>query len=260
MPTYIWSGTLTFGLVTIPVQLLPATRSRPTALTMLHEKDTAPLERRMVCPEDDEVVEREEQVRGFEVGDGEYVVVTDDELEGLAPERSKAIEIEEFVELDDIDPLYFDRPYYLKPGEGGERPYWLLVQALRDAEKAGIARFVLRDREHLVAVWVVEDVLCLTTLHHQRQRVSPEGLVPEKTRVSHDDLDDLVNHIEDSTRAFDPAAYDDEDEIRLMELVREKAKDEGVEKGPGARRRNKVSEKRLLRKIDRTLEKIEGEG
>jgi len=257
MATDIWSGTLTFGLVSMPVRLLPAVTGRATALTMLHEKDAAPLERRMVCPEHGEVVEPDEQVRGFEVPDGEYVVVTDEELESLAPERSRAIEIEEFVELDAIDPLYFDRPYYLKPEEGAERPYRLLVLALRDSGKAGIARFVLREREHLVAVSVVDDALSLTTLHYHRQRVSPEGLVPEKTRVSHDALDDLKEHIEEQTKAFDPSDYRDEDELRLMELVKEKAKEEGAEKSPRARGRSEISGERLEKMIDRAIEEIE---
>ena len=259
MPDSIWSGTLTFGLVTIPVQLVPAISRGTVSLKMLHRKEGSPLERKMVRPEDEEVVPREDQVRGFQLSKGEYVVITDEELESLAPERSRAIEIEEFVALEEMDPLYFDKPYYLIPERGAERPYRLLVRALRDQEKAGLARFVLRAREHLVAVWVIHDALCLTTLHFQRQRVSPEGLVPEKTRVSRDDLRDLKGLIEEETREFDPTIYDDENELRLLKLIRKKGREKGVENAPRAKGRKKPSEKRLVRKVNRKIREVESE-
>lgn len=261
MANFIWSGALTFGLVTIPVQLLPATSGRRTSLRMLHGDDTAPLERKMVRPGDGEVIEPEDRVRGYRISEEEeeYVVVTDEELESLAPERSRAIEIEEFVKLDEIDPLYFDRPYYLAPDRGAERPYRLLVQALRDTGKAGLAQFVLREREHLVALWEVEEVLCLTTLHYERQRVAPEGLAPEKTRVSRDELDQLVAHIEKETREFDPTVYEDENEVRLLELIRKKGKRKGVENAPEARGQKKPSEKRLAGKINRRIREAKSE-
>jgi DNA end-binding protein Ku len=256
MPSDVWSGTLTFGLVTLPVRMLSAVAARPAALTMLHDKDAAPLERRMVCPEHGKVVPPRDQVRGFEVTEGEYVVVTDKELRSLAPERSEAIEIEEFVPLDAIDPIWFDRPYYLTPGKGAARPYRLLVQALAETGRAGIAKVVLAEREHLAAVWALEDALCLTTLRFERQRVSPEGLAPEGTRVSHDALDDLVAHIEQATRRFDPGKYPDENELRLMKLVRKRARDEGVHKGPRAGHRRTLSGKRLTRRIDKAIREV----
>lgn len=258
MPDFIWSGTLTFGLVTIPVQLVPAISRKGTSLTLLHRKDRGPLERRMVCPVDGEVVEPKDRVRGFEIEKGEYVTVTDEELESLAPERSKAIEIEEFVELDRIDPLFFDRPYYLAPDKGAERPYGLLAQALREAGKAGLARFVLREREHLVALWVVEDLLCLTTLRYERQRVSSRGLVPEKARVSRESLDELLEQMEKESRSFDPSAYEDENEIRLLKLIREKGKEEGVENAPRAKGHRKPSEERLTKGLDRKIREAKG--
>lgn len=256
MASEVWTGTLTFGLVTLPVRMLSAVAARPAALTMLHDKDAAPLERRMVCPEHGKVVPPRDQVRGFEVTEGEYVVVTDKELKSLAPERSEAIEIEAFVPLADMAPLWFDRPYYLVPGKGAARPYRLLVQALSETGRAGIAKVVLTEREHLVAVWALEDALCLTTLRFERQRVSPEGLAPQDTRVSREALDDLAAHMEEATRRFDPTAYVDENELRLMKLVRQRAGEEGVEKGPRAGHRKKLSGKRLTRKIDEAIREV----
>ena len=259
MATGIWSGNVSFGLVTLPVQLQPAHSRSRTTLTLLHEKDHAPLRRRMVCPKDDQVVEREDQVRGFPVSEGDYVVVTDEEIESLAPERSQALEIQEFVELDDIDPLFFHRSYYLTPRKGARRPYGLLVRVLEESEMAGIARFVLKDREHLAALWAMEGALCLTTLHFERQRVSREGLSPENTRVSHDKLDELVVYIEKNTETFDAARYEDENELRLLKLIRKKFKKEGVEKSPEAESRRAVPKKRVRRQIKGAVETMRGE-
>lgn len=253
----VWSGAVTFGLVTIPVRMVPAVASRTLPLTMLHARDAAPLERRMVCPEHGEVVPAGEQVRGFEVAEGEHVVVSDEELDSLAPERSEAIEIEQFVDLAAIDPLLFDRPYYLVPGKGAARPYRLLVLALADTGRAGIAKLVIREREYLVAVWARDDALCLTTLRFERQVVSAEGIVPGGTRVSHDRLDALVARIEKATRRFDPGRYADENDLRLLGLVEDKAGQDGVEKGPRARRRKTLSGERLERRLARKRREIE---
>lgn len=249
----IWSGTLTFGLVALPVHLHPALRPRTSALTMLHRKDAAPLKRRMICPKHDRVIESDEQVRGFEITEERYVVVRDEELEALAPERSRAIEIERFVALDEIEPLYFDRPYHLAPASGGERPYYLLVQALEKEARAGIARFVLRDREHLVAVIAREGILTLITLHYRHQVVDPEELAPKDARGSHDRLGRLLELIESQERHFDPEAYRDENELDLLARVKKKARAEGVEESPQARPAAPISGKRAARRIDEKI-------
>lgn len=252
----IWSGSVTFGMVTIPVSLVAAVSSSSVRLRMLHDKDAAPLERRMVCPKHDTVVGPDEQVRGFEVSDGRYVVVTDDELESLAPERSRALEVEEFVPLDDIDPLYFDRPYYLEPGEGGEKPYALLVRAMDETARAGLGKFVMKEREYLVALWPLDGVLCLSTLRFESQRVSAEGIAPDRSRVGRKELDALVRDIKRATRRFDPEAYPDENDLELLELVKEQAKEEGIEKAPAASRRKKISGQRLTRRINRRIREV----
>lgn len=260
MPATVWSGSVSFGMVTIPVHLVSAVSSESVGLRMLHDKDAAPLRRRMVCPRHDKVVDPDEQVRGFEISEGKYVVVSDEELESLAPERSRSLEIEEFVRLEAIGPLYFDRPYYLEPREGGEKPYALLVRAQRDTGLAGLGKIVLWEREYLVALWPVDDVLCLSTLRFEAERVSPGDIAPRGRQVQRKDLDALVRAIKKSARRFDPAAYEDENDLRLMELVKKRAKDAGVEKAPGASRRKTISAKDLTRRINRRIRQIRSGG
>jgi DNA end-binding protein Ku len=222
---------------------------------MLHKKDNAPLERKYVCAKDDKVVSSRQQARGFQVGKDDYVIITDSELESLAPERSRSIEIDRFVDIDDIDPIYFNRPYYLVPDEGSERPYTLLVQALAETRQAGIAKFVMKAREYLVAILAVDEALCLITLHFERQRVSAEDITPEKTRVSHDELDELSGHIRKATRKFNPGKFRNEYEIELMKIVRKKAQKEGAVKSPKAKTK-KIKKQKAVKKVKETLKNI----
>lgn len=254
MASYLWSGTVTFGLVTLPVHVKPAVDSGKVAFRMLHVSDNAPLARRYVCGEDEEVVPRRKQVRGFKVGE-EYVVVTGSELEKLAAERSNSIEIEKFVDLDDIDPLYFDRPYYLVPDKGADRPYALLARALGDTGQAGIAKFVMQKREHLVALRAIDEALALFTLRFERQRLSADGIAPEKKRVSREDREALVDYIRHATRQFDPTKFTNAYEVALLKRVLKKAEEEGVEKAPDVGRRA-LDRNKAADRIKRTLEQL----
>jgi len=258
MAAGIWSGMLTFGLVTLPVHLVAAVRSRPTALTMLHRSDFAPLERRMVCPEHDRVIKRNQQVRGFRISENEFVVVTEEELEKLAPDRSQAIEIERFVDLEEISPLYFDRPYFLVPDQGADKPYWLLVRALEESARAGIASFVMKERQHLVTVISRDQVLVLVTLHYQRQIVDSEGLAPDKARVPKDRLSEMLEFIADHERDFDSESYRDIDELALLELAKKTAREQGV-KSPAKDSNASMSGNQAAREIGKVAERIQPE-
>ena len=148
----IWTGTISFSLVAIPVELVRAVQPGRAHFRMLHRKDYSPLARRMFCPEEEVLVPPEEIVRGFEIAPDKYILVTDEELESVSPERSRTIEIIEFIDLNEVAPVFFDHPYYLVPAKGGEKAYRLLVEVMRRTNKAGLAKFVLREREYLVAV------------------------------------------------------------------------------------------------------------
>jgi DNA end-binding protein Ku len=154
----VWSGTITFGLVSIPVALMPANRPGGPRFRMLGP-DGTPLARRWICSEEGTPLSDDDVVRGYEVRDGKYVVVTDEELEALEPKRSRDIELQEFVSCDDIDPLYFERGYYVVPTGGSTKAYTLLARIMEDTSRAAIATFVMHEREHLLALLATNGIL-----------------------------------------------------------------------------------------------------
>src|SRR5512135_2862238 len=162
----IWSGTVSFSLVAIPVRLVKAIEPGRISFRLLHNKDYSPLARRMFCPEEEKMVPPDEIVRGFEIAPNKYILMTEEELESVSPERSRTIEIVEFIDMKEVDLIYFDHPYYLVPSKGGEKAYQLLVEVMRRTHKAGLAKFVLAEREYLVAVASRDGALVMTTLHY----------------------------------------------------------------------------------------------
>lgn len=177
-PRAFWSGAIAFGLVTVPVELYPARRPSRGRLRMLDE-DGTPLSRRYVCPEHEEEVPPEEIVRGWETEDG-WVLVSDEELEALEPEKTREIDLREFVPLLQLDPLHFDRGYYLTPTAGSNKAYRLLARVMEEGERAGIATFVMRSREYLVAIVAENGILRAETLRFADEVRSPEDVgLPE---------------------------------------------------------------------------------
>src|SRR5512145_2541418 len=176
----IWSGTISFSLVAIPVQLVKAVSPGRISFRLLHSTDYSPLARRMFCPEQDTMVPPEEIIRGYEIGPDRYIPITDEELESVSPERSRTIEIVEFIDMDEVDPLYFDHPYYLVPLKGGEKSYQLLAEAMRQTNRAGLATFVLAEREYMVAVKSTEGALCLVTLHYSDELLPADDVAPQE--------------------------------------------------------------------------------
>ncbi len=230
MPRGIWSGTVSFGLVAIPVSLVPAVRPPRAAFRLLHDKDNAPLRREMVCPAHNAPVEPKHMVRGFEVEPGRYVTVTDEELRALEPKRSRTIEITDFVDAAAIDPITYDRPYYLLP-DGAEKPYRLLVRALAEERRAGIARFVLYDREHLVALRGMEGLLCLFLLHFHDEIAAADGLAA-KAAAPAKDVKTIEKLIREMSGPFDPRKYPDREAEKLQKLLASKEKKGSVVKAP----------------------------
>src|SRR5512138_3490790 len=176
----LWSGTVSFSLVAIPVKMVRAVEPGRVSFRMLHGKDWSPLLRRMVCPADGQVVPPEEAVRGYEIAPEKFILVSDEELESVSPERSRTVEILEFIDLADVDPVYFDRPYYLVPSKGGEKAYRLLVEVMRRTNKGGLPRVVLTQREHLVALPRQNAALALFTLHWSDDMVPADDLAPNE--------------------------------------------------------------------------------
>ena len=170
-----WSGTITFGLVSIPVNLFPGTRSQRAALRMLAD-DGTPLQRRFFCEKQNREVDRDEIVRGYETAKGKYIVITDDELEALEPKKSRDIDMRRFVPAEDIDPLFFERTYYLAPAGESTKAYRLLAETMESTKRAGIATFVMRGKEYLVAITAEDGLLRADTLRFADEIRSPKAV------------------------------------------------------------------------------------
>jgi DNA end-binding protein Ku len=218
-----WSGTITFGLVSIPVALLPGHRPSGASLRML-APDGTPLIRRYFCPKDDRFIDREEIVRGYEVRKDSFVVVTDEELEALEPKKSREIDLRRFVPLGQIDPSLFDRPYFLVPSGQSAKPYRLLAETMERTGRAGIATFVMRTREYLVAIIAERSILRAETLRFAEELRSPGDLgLPSPADVSEAAVRHMAAEIDKTTRqGLDPDQLIDRQSLRLLELVQRK--------------------------------------
>ncbi len=219
----LWSGTISFSLVAIPVRLVTAVDSGRVSFRLLHSKDNSPLARRMFCPAENRAVSSEEIVRGFEIAPDRYVLMTDEELESLTPERSRTIEILEFIDLAEVDPVFFDHPYYLVPAKGGEKAYQLLVEVLRRTNRAGLAKFVLAEREYLVAVRSAGGALELLTLHYADE-IRQEDDFARKEQPAADEERRFKEIVRPMLRGFEPAKYANQRRMAIMDFLREKAR------------------------------------
>jgi len=233
MARAIWSGTLTFGLVTIPVKLYPAVSRKSVRFNQLDGEDNARIQQRRVNSRTGEEVPYERLVKGYEVTPDRYVVVTQEELESLDPVRSHTIEIEDFVDESEIDPIFYDATYYVAPAAGGTKPYELLLEAMRASNRVGIARVVLRTKEYLVALRPTETALQLSTLLFADEVVDP-SVVEELTALgdaspSKRELDIAEQLIGSLAAAFEPGKYKDEYRARVLDLVERKAQGEQIE-------------------------------
>jgi DNA end-binding protein Ku len=233
MARAIWTGSISFGLLNVPVKLYSAVSSRSISFRELREEDSSRIRHKKVAEADGEEVPYEKLVKGYEVAPEQYVVLGKGELEGLAPKKTKAIQIEDFVDLDEIDPIYFDRPYYLGPQPGAERAYALLVEAMATQRKVAIARFVMRNRESLAAIRATGKVLTLATMRFADEVVPPEqleGLLGDAEEVEPSEREiEMAKALIDSLAAdFDPTAYKDEYRRELLAMIERKARGEDV--------------------------------
>lgn len=230
----IWSGSISFGLVNIPVKLYTAVREHTIHFHMLHDQDKVRLQRKMVCPADGQEVHPEHIVKGYEVAPDQYVVVRQEELENLAPEASRRIEIRGFVNLADIDPVYYSRPYYLAPDENAAKAYRLLLEAMKKAKKVAIAKFVMRGKEYLAALRPLDDSLCLEMMHYGDEVSETEEVpgLPVKVEIDDRELKVAQQLIDSLQTKFKPDEYHDEYRERVQEMLDRKAKGEEVHVPP----------------------------
>src|SRR5437773_6950091 len=230
MPRAMWSGSISFGLVNIPVKLHPAVREQRIAFHLLHDQDHARLQNKLVCSADGKEVHREHVVKGYEIAPDQYVVVQQSELDALAPKASRTIDITDFVDLDEIDPLYYDRPYYLSPGERAAKAYRLLVEGMTKSKKVGIAKFVMRNKEYLAALRPSNGVICLCTMHFGEEVLPASDItgIPHEIETPDRELKMATHLIESLATKFDPSRYHDEYRKRVMEMVEQKAAGEQI--------------------------------
>jgi DNA end-binding protein Ku len=234
----IWSGSISFGLLNVPVRLYSAVSKQTVRFRELREGDGSRVKHKRVAESDGKEVPYEKIVKGYEYAPDQYVVLSRDELSELEPQRSRAIEIQDFVDLDEIDPIYFEQPYYLGPDKGAERAYALLVQAMTDARKVAIARFVLRNKEHLAAIRPMGNVLTLTTMRFHDEVSSPQDLDGEvfeeakPKKPEKRELEMATQLIESLTSDFDPDKYRDEYREELLDLLERKAEGKEVVSAP----------------------------
>ena len=238
MARAIWSGSISFGLLNVPVKLYSAVSKQTVRFRELREGDGSRVKHKRVAESDGKEVPYEKIVKGYEYAPDQYVVLSRDELSELEPQRSRAIEIQDFVDLDDIDPIYFEQPYYLGPDKGAERAYALLVQAMKEARKVAIARFVLRNKEHLAAIRPMGDALTLTTMRFHDEVSSPEDLDGEvfeeakPKKPEKRELEMAKQLIESLTSDFEPNKYRDEYREELLDLLERKAEGKEVVSAP----------------------------
>jgi len=227
MPRSIWSGAISFGLVNVPVKLYSAVSRKSVRFHQLHDADHVRIQQKRVCPADGEEVAYENIVKGYEISPDRYVVIEPEELEALDPKKTRAIEIQEFVDLDEIDPIYFDHPYYLAPDTGATKAYRLLLSAMQETSKVAIARVVIRQKENLVAIRATGDVMTMATMVFHDEVISPGTIdeIPEEgdADVSAREVEMAQQLIESLSSDFEPEKYHDEYRERVLELIEAKA-------------------------------------
>jgi DNA end-binding protein Ku len=254
----IWSGTISFSLVAIPVRLVKAVEPGRISFHLLHGKDYSRLTKKMLCPEEETMVPPDEIIRGYEIGPDQYVLLTEEELESVSPERSRTIEIVEFIDLKEVDPVYYDHPYYLVPSKGGEKAYRLLVEVMHRTNRAGLAKFVLAEREYLVAVTPKDGALALTTLHYSNEIVPDEDLSPKKGKTAAEEQTRIKKSIERMIEDFDPGKYADGRRRKLLDLLAAKAKEKGMVEAPVVEEEETEGPPDLVAALEESMRKVKG--
>jgi DNA end-binding protein Ku len=263
MARAIWSGTISFGLLNVPVKLYSAVARRNIALREIRESDSARIKHRRVAEGTDEEVPYENIVKAYELSPGQYVPLSKDEMAAMAPEKTRAIDVQDFVDIEEIDPMYFDSPYYLGPAEGAEKAYSLLAAAMESSGKAAIARFVFRNKEHLAALRASDGVLTLTTMRFHDEVVPPSDLddaIPDKKpKVAKREREMAEQLIDSLSTEFDPNAYRDEYREQLLALIERKAEGKEIV-APEAEAPKATKAPDLMAALEESIAAVKGNG
>ena len=230
----LWKGAISFGLVHVPVKLYAATERKEIKFSYLHEKCKTPIKYEKVCPTCQVEVPMEEVVRGFEYEKGKYVIVNDEDFEKLPMESAKTVEIINFVDLNEIDPIFYDKSYYLAPGDGGQKAYELLKQAMSSSNKVAVAKVVIRSKESLAALRVYQDVIAMETMFYQEE-IRGIQLMPEisyKVQIHDNEIKMAKNLIDSLSEPFNPEKYQNRYRAALHDLIEAKITGAEIEVAP----------------------------
>ncbi|MGG5253955.1 Ku protein [Neobacillus sp. SM06] len=221
----MWKGSISFGLVNIPIKLHAATEDKDIKLRNLHNKCHTPIKYEKICPVCEQEVANEDIVKAYEYTKGKFVVLDEEDLEKLRKEKEeKAVEIIDFVRMEQIDPIYYDRSYYMSPSEGGNKAYSLLRKALEESQKVGIAKIVIRSKEQLAIIRVFENTLVMETIHYpdEVRKAADVPSIPAGENVTKKELDTAILLIDQLTTDFQPDKYQDDYRTALLELIEAK--------------------------------------
>jgi len=226
----IWKGSISFGLVNIPIALYPATRREELRFRLLRKSDLSPVNYKRVAEKDGKEVPWNQIVKGYEYEKGKYVVLKDEDFERVDLEATQTVDIQDFVNVDEIDPMYFYKPYYLEPQKGGDKAYALLRDALEDSKKVGIAKVVIKTRQYLAGVKPEDGVLVLELMHFADELADPGKLhVPKKVEVGKREMNMAKSLIDSMSSKWNPSKYRDDYREALMEVIEEKVEAGGKE-------------------------------
>jgi DNA end-binding protein Ku len=255
MARALWKGSISFGLVNIPIELHTAVRDHRPRFRMLHAKDRSPVRFERVCIRDGHPVAWDDLVKGFEYARGRFVVITKEDFQAAALEKTRTVDIIDFVTSDAIDDRFFETPYYLVPAQSGERAYALLREAIRESDRIGIAKFILRDAQHLAALEVIGDALVLTVMRFADELVDTATFnFPAAGHIRKPELDMAKTLVNNLASEWDPAKYTDQYRENLLRIIQGKVKGKDVELEPMAERpRAEVVD--LMERLRRSLEK-----
>lgn len=220
----IWKGAISFGLVHVPVKLYPATEKKDIKFNYLHEKCKTPLKYQRVCPNCDTEVSTEEIVKGYEYEKGKYVVIKEEDFENIPSEGTKSVDIVDFVDLQEIDPIYFDKTYYLAPNEGGQKAYELLKKSMEDTNKIAVAKVVLRNKQSLAVLRVSKGIILMETMFFPDE-IRPVAAVPEihyQVKLHENEIKMAESLISNLSAPFEPSKYTDEYRQAMMDIIQAK--------------------------------------
>jgi DNA end-binding protein Ku len=264
MPRSIWSGAISFGLVNVPVKLFSAVSRKSVRFHQLHDKDGVRIQQKRVCPADGEEVPYENIVKGYEISPDRYVLIEPEELEALDPKKTRTIDIQEFVDLAEIDPIYYDHSYYLAPDTGAAKAYNLLVTAMREADKVAIARVVIRQKEYLAAIRATDNAMTMSTMIFHDEVVPRDRIdeleAADEAEASAREVQMAQQLIDSLSSEFEPDRYKDEYRERVLDLIERKAEGEEISVQPAPEEPAKVPDLMAALEASIAAAKDGGEG